>query len=115
VTKYCIQGTNFYALPNPSDNTSVKVDAICKVVLTASDINVIKVDGVKSAEITLSSTDINEDDTYKKLAILIVMLNHVFVRLVMLKVQLKIIMQFMMVLKKIYQSHLLLLDAVMTI
>ena len=115
MTKYCIQGTNFYALPNPSDDTSEKAAAICKVVLTASDINVIKVDGVKSAEITLSSTDINEDDTYKKLAILIVMLNHVFVRLVMLKVQLKIIMQFMMVLKKIYQSHLLLLDAVMTI
>jgi len=70
LTKYCIQGTNFYALPNPSDDTSVKVDAICKVVLTASDINVIKVDGVKSAEITLSSTNIATDETYKNLAII---------------------------------------------
>jgi len=64
VGSYCIEGTNFYVLPESSGS------AICKVVLTTSAVNVIKVDGYNSSEISLSGSKISTNNTYKKLAIL---------------------------------------------
>jgi len=71
VAKYCIDGYNFYALPtSPQVQGGDPVNAICKVAIpNTPGVYVVKVDGVKSKVITLSTSGIPGDD-HLKLAIL---------------------------------------------